>query len=301
MLRNTKVVPINQSIDPTPASVFAPTVNIDDEGLRGHFSNYVRVKLCYHPDAAEKAEIMSRINKAAFEIEIWTLIEKRSVEWEEKSDDGKPAQGDHPQENLFENHHFAPPNTILDRPVSGETLLENTRKKEDCPDCNGTGENRCIFCSGDGTKFGKQCLACRGRGSKPCSRCGNTGKIIKTARLKVAWETVHSTLYHHDSFIPDEQIKNAKSKSTIFDHDEFCQNDSLKSTFPNLIGEISKYSPVDFGRYLEKDFEENHTKRVKKNSSKIRKIQCRIRMINILEIQYRSGIYTNSHPDNGKL
>lgn len=79
------------------------------------------------------------------------------------------------------------------------------KKKETCPDCNGTGsedgqEHKCPYCNGTGmqqrserhgnayTIFQSPCSHCNGTGKQidhPCKKCGGTGKVDKEVKVSV--------------------------------------------------------------------------------------------------------------------
>ncbi|CAF2069215.1 unnamed protein product [Rotaria magnacalcarata] len=297
MLGNSRVAPVDENSNSDVPST--PGENTSDDVLLRYFLKYVRGKTCYDQHAAHEAKIISRTQKAAFESEIWTLIEKRSINWEEIPDDGDDAQGE-AVGKIFEKYHYNSPDTTLNKLQRGGELLRNTRKKDLCPDCHGNGKIQCFLCSGSGTSFGKKCPKCSGQSFSYCKRCATKGNIIRTARMSIEWRTIYSHECHENTFLPDDLIKKAEFKTELVNNEEFCKDNSLDATFPHLRLEIQKVSPVNFAPFLQKQFTDRHKKEVDE-STKIRKIRCSIKMANVLEVRYQSDTYTNPRSQEGKL
>ncbi|CAF1341671.1 unnamed protein product, partial [Rotaria sordida] len=59
------------------------------------FRQYVNSKLCYHPAALADASVVRQTKKEAYQIDIYTLMEERSMEWKQSPYDNEncPAQG----------------------------------------------------------------------------------------------------------------------------------------------------------------------------------------------------------------
>lgn len=49
-----------------------------------HLRRYVASKTCYHIAALPEAVVRGNTDRVAFQIEIWSLMEKREIEWSEK-------------------------------------------------------------------------------------------------------------------------------------------------------------------------------------------------------------------------
>ena len=294
-----KVAPLN----PTSVSTgtCSPTLQQSENGTNElmHFRNYVNRKACYHPAAVEEARITERKKKIAFQIKIWTLLEKRQVEWYDKPDDGKPVAGEDVGDLFDKKYKYDAPETELKQTEPFTDSLNNTRKKEVCPSCAGKGVKACYLCSGTGKRFGRDCLACKGQGSPSCTRCSKTGYIIRWARMKIEWRTVDSVDYHQNTFLPNKYFERDTKKKTVFKGDDECQNHSLEDTFRNLLPEVAKIPGLDFSAFIKKMFEENHIQKVEK-STMIRRIKCLIQTIDVTEISYQSGTLTNPHSDEGK-
>lgn len=294
-----RVAPTDNDINSMDPSEYESNEYIDNEILHKYFLKYVSGKSCYHQHAVQEAQINKQVKKFAFEIEIWTVIEKRTTDWEEKPNDNLDAPGD-AVGDVFEKYHYNSPDTTLEKTQRGGELLMNTRIREICPGCNGDGKVKCFICGGKGITLGKTCPSCKGNGTKECNRCERQGKVIRTARLNIEWRKIHSDCYHHNTFLPDDCIKNAKSKQCLVDSEEFCRDQSLDATFPHLRGEIQKNCPVNFSPFLKKQFDAKHLKEVNATTI-IRKIKCRIQMIEILEVHYQSDTYINPRSQDGKL
>ncbi|CAF3769586.1 unnamed protein product [Rotaria sp. Silwood1] len=299
MSRNNKVTPSKAATDSTTTSSPIPQEPDNEFNERQYLINYVNRKTCYHPLAAEEAEIINRQQKFAFQCNLWTLTEKRTIEWNDKPDDDKPVDGEEVGDLFDKKYEYQAPDTILSETTHASGPLNNTRKREVCPNCQGNGAKACYFCSGSGKKMGKDCPACHGQGSPACTKCSKQGHIIRWAHIKIEWRTVHTVHYYKDTFLPDKYIQNARMKTPVFDGDDECKQQSLDATFPHLLKEITQTSPVKFSSFVAEVFKKNHLNKVS-DSTKIRRIKCLIQKLGITQITYQSGTLTNRHPREGK-
>lgn len=286
MSRGSKVTPTTVKLNPV-----ANSTNSDKE--LQYLMNYVNTKAFYHPAAARNAKVVNREQKIAFQVEIWTLMEKRSTETKEKPFDEKPALGEDLGDIFDQKYSYTAPQTNLPEKKREYYDLNNTRQKLICPSCQGKGTVRCRLCNETGQKFGKPCMVCNGEGSSVCKKCSKIGSIVRWERLNIEWYTIYSVSYPRNTFLPDEHVKEAKDKDVVFDGDEKCIKESLDSTFPHLLKEITTKSPHDFAPFIDKQFCNEHF--TKKNSStRIWKIKCLIQQLDIMEIDYQSGTLQNT-------
>ena len=106
MSRGSKVTPTKVALDSSTGSTAS------NKELQ-YLMNYVNTKKCYHSSAAVHGKIFHREQKIAFQVEMWTLMEKRTTETKEKPFDDKSAAGKD-LGDLFDKHYsYDAPDTNL--------------------------------------------------------------------------------------------------------------------------------------------------------------------------------------------
>lgn len=171
--------------------------NADLEPFRKHIRN----KLCYHADAVEQATVVAVNPCVAFQLEMWSLMEKRWLTWSEKPYNNEPVVGNSPS-NLLTNHQFTLPTTIITDKQTDKCDLFDSQVCIECDSCKGLGKfvcatcrgtaqvycldcghrgyykngNVCRQCHGQGTT---RCIPCMGSGKRNCDRCKVSGKLLK--------------------------------------------------------------------------------------------------------------------------
>lgn len=287
------------------------------------FRRHIRNKSCYHADAIEHATVVSVNPRVAFQIEMWTLMEKRWVTWSEKPYHDEPVPGN-PIGNLFTNHQFkSPPTIINDKHIDKRDLIDSQvciqcdtckgfgkydcticrgKTRVNCLDCHHHGYYRngsiCRQCHGVGTV---SCRACVGSGKKNCDRCNVSGKLLKLPTLNIEWYTKHSTSYAQNTFLPENKIEIATIKQCFFDADQSWSIDEQFSSLGNLQSTIKSDSPMEFWSDVNKQYTDNHFLQLREDT-KIVRLKCTIDRIDITEINYSSPNYNNTiNPSKGKL
>ncbi|CAF0964133.1 unnamed protein product [Didymodactylos carnosus] len=213
MSGNSKVTPTDVILSSTKlSSSSAPQESTNSDKELQYLMNYVNSKKCYHSSGVENANVVNRQQKIAFQVQIWTLMEKRSVVLKEQAFDNRPTPGEDLEDMFNDKYAYAASETVVSEKTRGSIDLLNTRKKVICPSCQGKGLKPCLLCNESGVKLGKPCLMCNGQGSSVCTRCSKVGHVVQWNKLTVEWNTVYSVTYPRNTFLPDSCIHKTEGK-----------------------------------------------------------------------------------------
>jgi hypothetical protein len=274
-----------------------------------HFQLYVKNKLCYDSAPIATAKVLKTEVRVAYRIDIWTLMEQRSVKWEERPYDGESVPGK-PLGNLRElkNLPFDPPQTDIERTITQSCPLEETERKVTCNLCSGKGKLQCTSCYGQGYVIARnsgntQCSRCHGAGKLDCKKCKGSGSLITWAVLTCKWDTIHSKSCCQNTFLPEDMILKRLKKKTFFDDDREWNGSLFLTNYGTLYERISACIPPDlakkFGQDIQKQYQ-THLARLRE-SMLIPRLKCLIRQVDIIETDYQLEGYVNkSDRHNGE-
>ena len=282
----------------------APREPVGEDDRLAELRRYVKDKLCYHPAALANASVISQAKKEAYQVDIYTLMEERSIEWKEQP----YANENHPAENvqLFDDH-FDIPSTNLESKQSYHADIMRSQNKIPCHGCEGLGHKKCTACFGSGKSVlsskGQPCSACGGNGLQGCKRCDLCGNLLRWARVTANFYTVHSTAYYQNTFLPENRIRKSLSKQPFFNKDEEWATEKQFVGFASslsLCDTIKKSSAVEYWLAVEEQYMNKHIKKIKTNT-KIRRMQIKIDKLSIIETDYSLEPYVNKRdPSKGK-
>ncbi|CAF0828229.1 unnamed protein product [Adineta steineri] len=275
---------------------------------------YVASKCCYNIHALKAATFIKNEERAAYQIDLWTLVEERWWQTREKPYSGEAILPQpHARGNVW-NYMFQSPQTVLTKKQAESHDIEQTRYKKTCMTCRGVGIINCSSCDGRGNKDcwscnakgvtdGKHCSSCGGTGVKRCSTCGNTGKVhcyrcetrgvlLFWDQLHIKWYTMHSVSYQTNTPLPNKKIRKAPIKEG-YDVDVqwvgCALNNNFLSTFPNQLDDY----PVQLNKLIEQYNKKHLTKNVQKANKRIAKLKCGIQRLRIHETEYEAPDFLN--------
>ncbi|CAF1514945.1 unnamed protein product, partial [Didymodactylos carnosus] len=287
-----------------------------------YFKRYIDSKWCYHSSAVATATIIDVQDKFAFQIDIWSLIEQRWLDWDENPYRGEETPNE-PVGDIW-SFHFNVPITIIEGKRTDYINLYHTQDKTICLSCDGAGIRTCSSCDGaghidcnvckrSGTQAnGEKCSNCDGRGITQCSSCGTTGKqncsrcdtvgwLLRWAVIRVKWFTIHSVLYEQNSTLPEKRIRKAPKT-------DFCTRDIPWSTdytldnYSDLFKYIQQYSPIQFQNHITEEYQKKHLSKADRSDRKMVKLSCSISQIPVKEILYTTGNHINkADPKKGYI
>lgn len=254
---------------------------------------HVSKKFCYHSDAALTARIIETNLRVGYQVEIWTLMEKRWTKTISVPYNGEETPGQN-IENMFDlkKYNFKADSTIVKDKETEHITIPETQKKTVCVACNSRGKRTCEKCNGVGSINENPCSICDSAGSLNCSKCSSSGFILHKTDMYCERYTVHSATYPKNTFLPDECIQNSRGKFEFFNDDILYDGDSLWSNFESLKSLITGKSPYDFCKLIERQFKENHLDKLDK-TTQIRRVKCSIQRVDIIEVDYQAGHYIN--------
>ncbi|CAM4832446.1 unnamed protein product, partial [Rotaria magnacalcarata] len=297
MARSNQVKPVVTTVSGSYTSnVFETPITLDDETANiylTHLRKYVSRKFCYHSDAAAEAKIIKVIGRVAFKIDIWTLIEKRWIKSISSPYNGEETPGK-TVENLFDDeiYNLKADTAVVQGNQIGHIILPETQTKISCTACRGEGKKPCGSCKGVGDQNLKPCSKCNSSGYLSCSKCLTSGNILQRNEMHCKRYTLHSVTYPKNTFLPDECIEKSNGKIEFFEDDVLHEGESFWSNLDSLESRIKEESPHDFRNAIEKQFKDNHLSKMNK-STQIRRVKCKIQRLDLFEIDYQAGDYTN--------
>ena len=274
-----------------------------------HFQLYVKDKSCYNATPVADAKIVQAQERVAYRVDMWTLMEHRSVEWKERPYRDEPAPGQ-PLLDIFnvKDLPFETPGTIIKGTPKLSHPLEYTQRKITCTSCTGKGRTPCGSCYGQGQGILRnnqttQCSKCRGQGTLNCTKCIGSGFLLTFAVLTVEWNTIHTEACYQNTFLPEKFILNRLKKSVFYDEDYEWNNSLFLTGYGTLYETIGARSPPDlakkFGQDIQKQYQ-THFARLK-DQMMICRIKCLIRQVEIIETDYQLEGYINkSERHSGK-
>jgi hypothetical protein len=262
-----------------------------------HFKRYVNSKFCYNSSILDTAIVLERTPCMAFQVDIWTLMEHRSVEQRSKPYRGESVPGK-TVGNIFDwkGSLFEPPSTILQNKRVKLQPLTETQQKVKCPSCNTKGKQLCSSCGGLGIVVKNQkinhCSLCHGTGEISCSRCASTAYLLTYDEMKLTWHTLHSVSYYQNSFLPEKLIRQMPNKPIFFDDNRDWTNDIFLTSYGDLFQFLGEHSPFHFEKGIQQQYQDEHFIKLKESTA-IRRLKCLIRCINIQETDYKLEGYLN--------
>ena len=274
-----------------------------------HFQLYVKDKACYNATPVTNAKIVQAQERVAYRVDLWTLMEHRSVEWKEKPYRGESATGQ-PLLDIFnlKDLPFETPATVIRGTQKVSHSLEYTQRKIACTSCTGKGSAPCGSCYGQGHVIPRcnqrtQCSKCHGQGTLNCTKCKGSGFLLTLAVLTVEWNTIHTEACYQNTFLPEKLILKRLKKSVFYDEDYEWNNSLFLTGYGTLYETIGARSPPDlakkFGQDIQKQYH-THFARLKKQMI-IRRMKCLIRQVEIIETDYQLEGYINkSEQHSGK-
>jgi hypothetical protein len=268
-----------------------------------HFKRYAKSKLCYNAAILDQATAVERTERIAFQVDMWSLMEHRSVEEHTKPYDDFESVPGQDIGNLFDwdDFPFEPPSTIIEGQRSKSHPLSKTQRKVACPLCDAEGKQQCSSCNGRGQILANnktsQCSRCRGKGKIKCTKCAGSGYLLSYYEMKITWETIHSIGWYQNSFLPDKIIQRMPNKDTFFDANLHWTNDIFLTSYGNLFQTILQESPVKFEKNVQQQYQDGHFAKLK-DATVMRRLKCLIRYVNISQTDYQLDGYVNKEERN---
>ena len=329
----------NLVLDPKKLAEVEATIEATkpDDNL-AHLRRYVDSKCCYDGTPLREAIVKESYNRVAYQIEMWSLMEKRWTTWSEKPYRQEPVPNVG-VENLFTAYYFPAPHTIVKTKIESSETLPNTQRVISCPDCSGNGTTGCYSCSGKGRRTcwscsgsgnrsdGRRCSSCNGSGSSlcstchgsmkvPCRRCATVGRLLRWAVIHARWHTEQSIGCISNTFLPHDEIKKANGKVMILpkpntenvDKDGFpwassdnCKTWTRHPTLENYQGLYSLLTQeeMDFKNHINEHYVKFHFQQLTQDMH-IRRLKIEIQKLSIKEYDYTIGNYLNKNPKKGK-
>ncbi|CAF1248623.1 unnamed protein product [Rotaria sp. Silwood1] len=297
MSRTNQVRPASTIVtDLHTSNSFQTSATIDNETANAYLTllrKHVSRKFCYHSDAAVEAKIIKVDTRVGFQVDIWTLMEKRWIKTISSPYNGENTPSQNVQD-IFdeENYNLKADTTVVKGRQIGHIALPETQRKIICVACNGQGKKTCSSCDGSGQVKLKPCSKCSSSGYLSCSKCLTSGNILQRTEMHCKRYTLHSVTYPKNTFLPDKCIKNSNGKNLFFEDDVLYENESFWLNFDSLESLIIEESPHDFCKVIEKQFKDNHLNKMEK-STRIRRVKCTIQRVDVVDIDYHAGDYTN--------
>ena len=285
-----------------------PTLPADPYDI-SHFQLYVKNKFCYNSAPVAKARIVKAQERVGYRVDIWTLMERRTVKWEERPYRGESTPGKLlPDIFNLQDLPFDTPETVIKGNQKVACPLEDTQRKVACNSCTGKGKMSCDSCYGHGHVIPRnnnrtQCSKCHGQGTLNCTKCMGSGSLLTWAVLTVEWNTIDTKACYQNTFLPEKMILTRLKKSILYDDDLEWNNSLFLTNFGTLYETILARSPEDlakrFGQDIQKQYQ-THYARIK-DQMIIRRMKCLIRQVDIIEMEYQLEGYTNkSEQHSGK-
>lgn len=304
-----------------PATRPAPSSSLE---LLNLMKTYVRSKSCYNPSVLENAKVTDiKQGGIAYQVDIWTLSESRSLEKLERPYNGEatPAQN---VRNAWD-YEFGQPTNIR-KYLKEIHNLKETCSRVICSNCNGTIRIRCSSCGGAGKvscvhcklnspvqgNYKKYCSYCNGTcvilcstcnsaGMIHCSRCSARGHLLQWYQLTVEWCVMHSVSFQSNTALPNEIIYEAPGKQPCWLYEQkWSSSQSFDHYFQSIFDRQQTEFPVKLDR-LTNDYIKHHLRKIEKNFLII-KLKCEIQKLDIIMVEYEADGYKNPiDPNMGML
>jgi hypothetical protein len=266
-----------------------------------HFKRYVKNKWCYDSAILDTAVVGEGIERMAFQVDIWSLMEHRSISQRQRPYNGESAPGKR-YKNIFDltDSDIQTPSTIIKGERTKSYPLKETQTKQKCRFCNTEGKQQCSSCNGRGiiikNNNTNQCSHCRGRGLINCNQCNSAAYLLVYDEVKVTWHTIHSVDYYQNTFLPTNMIQKMPDKPIFYDGSCEWTNDIFLTSFGELYRVIGD-SPVHFEKGIQQQYQDKHFIKLEP-SSVIRRLKCLIRYIEIRETDYKLDGHINETERN---
>ncbi|MCC7159989.1 MAG: hypothetical protein IT281_10705 [Ignavibacteria bacterium] len=285
---------------------------------------YVQSKACYNSSALTNARVTNvKQGSIAYQIDLWTLMESRSLEKREKPYNGEAT----PAQTLLNawDYQFQQQPTLKAHQKETHDLTQ-TCSKIVCPDCSGAARSRCPSCQGNGRQpcnycrinsstqisgeiYDKSvcsycndtgvinCSACNSTGIVDCSRCRTRGHILQWYELIIEWFTIHTVSLQSNTALSAEIVYEAPGKQPCWLFDQNWSNAySFNNYFQSAFAKQRAEFPVKLDK-LTKDFTKNHLEKID-NDCLIIRLKCEIQKLDIIEVEYEAEGFTNETDTN---
>lgn len=284
---------------PTRDSTEKPVTTRDFDAFE-HFKNYIREKFCYHTIPFEKATLLETHKRIAYQVDMWTLMEKRTPIWCTRAYRGEKTLGKNVDDIfLWSNDAWQTPSTSLDGSASRTYDVEESMSKISCSTCGGTGQVFCTSCHGTGRRLADKgisttCSRCNEKGRAPCKLCEQSGYLLRYLALKFDWYGLHSVGVYQNSFLPEKNVRRVQKKPIFYECDASWSNDPFLIDYGNLLKRIQENAAFDFVPFVHEQYQQNHFSKLPK-SVMIAKMKVLIRTLDINEVEYQLEGYINSN------
>ena len=289
---------------PIPDNHLPLTTLPDDAHNFDHFKLYIKSKPCYDATPLSRATIMTQKECAAFRVDLWTLMEHRTVAWHTRPYRGDPVPGKDVGDP-FSRKGFAAetPRTTIKKKCMKSFPLTDTQSKIVCTLCSGTCKQQCDSCHGGGQVSccmkSSVCSHCHGSGEVKCGECGACGYLLRWATLNITWHSIESVSCYQDekdTFLPENIIRKLPRKPVFYENDLEWNNDIFLLGYGTLFQTIGESSPVDFGTELQKQYQSHYIQL--QDSMVIRRIKCLIRRVDMIRTDYQLDDFVNRSQRN---
>ncbi|CAF0947772.1 unnamed protein product [Adineta steineri] len=304
--KTTEPAPVRSGVDLIrlpDGSYTVATLPSDPSNLL-HFQQQVKSKFCYNSGPIDTATFIKSQQRIAYWVEMWTLMEHRSVKTEERPYKGESASGQ-AAGNIFDlkNLPIQTPQTNIKGTQKTSCPLVNTQRKVICGQCNGRGKQQCASCAAQGhlipnaNNNNTQCTTCRGTGNLNCTKCVGACFLLRWEVLTIEWNTKQTVSAYQNTFLPEKKIRFRPKKKVFFDADHDWNNFVLLTNYPDLYETIAIRTPPDMARKFGQDIEKQYLTHYAalKPSIIMRQMKILIRQVDIIEIDYQLEGYTNKN------
>ena len=285
------------------------------ESYLTQFRNYIQNKSCYHDDALKNGTLLDVTDRSAFEIEMWSLMEKRWTRWNEKPHRNEPTPAHELGELFQDQYSFDTPSVIIKGTQNSTKDLLHCQRSVKCDTCQGLGKYDCLKCRGNMRndcldcdhhgyyRNGVVCKSCRGLGTvrcdlcagsgkRNCDRCDTLGRLLKWPSLFVEWWTEYSISFGQNSFLPDKLIRSAGTKTSCLEPSMVWEKYEIDDKLSETMTRIACSDQPDTGLDLRKIFNEKHRSKVGLQTRIVR-LKCSINKVMIREVTYQCESYEN--------
>ncbi|CAF1161589.1 unnamed protein product, partial [Rotaria sordida] len=314
----------SETIPPPVVSAAAVPPPSSPSALLDLMKKYVQSKVCYNSAALTNARVTNvKQGCIAYQIDLSTLVESRSLEKLEKPYNGEST----PAQALLNawDYEFQQPTTLKKYQKDTHDLIQASSKAV-CPECKGATRFQCSSCGGNGrtachycsinasTQNSDQmydrsvcsycnntrvthCSTCNSTGAVDCTRCGTHGYILQWYQLTIEWYTIHSISLQSNTSLPAEIIYKAPGKQSCWQFDQKWSNAcSFNNYFQSVFAKQRAEFPVKLDSLTE-DFTKNHLEKVQ-NDGLIIRLKCEIQKLDIIEVEYEAEGFINKTDEN---
>ncbi|UJR24655.1 hypothetical protein I4U23_006029 [Adineta vaga] len=304
----------------TPASEKSGTGS-SSSPMMDMMNTYVKSKFGYNTTALTNAKLTGQNERAAYQIDMWTLMECRKTKRMTQPYNGENIPSA-TNRNEWEFDFDRPP-TDLKKTKNDVRTLEQTRWTTICRKCSGFCRYMCSSCKGDGGKpcyhckvkaltdtdlSNKKtcshchdsnvivCNTCKSTGMVDCKRCKGCGKLLHWYQMKIKWYSIHSVSYQSNTKLPmkiiPKLIRKAPGNKDFWEIDQkWTKTDTFDKYFQNTFVKQHPNSQINIEKLTE-DFNKKHGSKAKKNC-RIVQFKSIIQKLDITEVEYEAKDFTN--------